>query len=75
MIKYIKGIFRSRTIWFGSFVTFLSAAASIAPMVYIQLTPMQIETFRAMFGPETMALVGLAVIVLRIVTTKPVSER
>lgn len=75
MLSYIRKLFRSRTVWFGAILTMLSSVATIIPMVYVQLTPGQLSAFRDMFGAEAMAVVGLIVIVLRIVTTKPISER
>lgn len=75
MLSYIRKLFRSRTVWFGAILTALSSVASFVPMVYSQLTFGQLEAFRDMFGAEAMALVGLIVIILRIVTTKPISER
>lgn len=75
MIKFFKGLIRSRTVWFGAILTVLSSAASVIPMIYVQLDPIQLKVFRDMFGPEAMALVGLLVIVLRVITTKPLAER
>ena len=75
MLCYLRKLFRSRTVWFGAILTALSSVASIVPLVYVQLTPGELATFRGMFGAEAMAIVGLIVIVLRIVTTKPISDR
>lgn len=66
---------RSRSVLVGLLVTILSTAAAVLPVVWATLPPEALEILDELFGAELMALVGIAMIVLRTVTTKPLSER
>lgn len=61
----------SKTIWTGAAVT-LSSIASILVDVWGLLGPSETQTLRDLFGPDVFALVGIVMILLRVLTTKPV---
>lgn len=69
----MKTAIHSKTIWTGVTVTLVSLAA-IAMDIWALLDPEQLAVIDRVFGAGTTALVGIAMIVLRVVTTQPLGR-
>lgn len=67
----VKKARHSKTIWTGATVTLFSIAAILVD-VWGLLGPTETQTLRELFGPDVFALIGVVMILLRVLTTKPV---
>lgn len=67
-----KAITRSKTVIFGAGVTILSALG-VAVDVWQLLGPDEMSLVRQFFGPTLTTLIGLAIIILRVVTRGPLA--
>lgn len=70
----VKKARQSKTMWTGAAVTLFSIA-SILVDTWGLLAPSDRETLKGLFGPDTFALLGVVMVVLRVMTSKPVVRR
>jgi len=70
----VKKARHSKTLWTGAAITLFSIA-SITVDAWGLLAPSDRDVLRDLFGPDTFALLGLVMIVLRVITTKPIVRR
>ncbi len=70
----VRNILRSRTMRVG-IPAFLASLVTVVIQVW-ELMDLEMRTaLREVFGPEAFMLLSLAMLVFRVVTTKPLSER